>query len=265
MTALTIHRVTALPGTLVASSLYIVQGTDSDQAELYFTGNDSAEVRHVVTKPEVAAMIAAAGGGSGGAATSLATPRNINGVAFDGTADIVINAVDSTARVASSLLGVADGVATLDSSGLIPSSQLPSYVDDVLEFADLASMPASGESGKIYIALDTDKVYRWTGTVYIEISAAMATADTAGSLTTARTISASGDVVWSVSFDGSGNVTSAAVLADSGVTAGAYPKVTVNSKGLVTAGSALVAADIPSLDYTTVSSAASVNLPTSEW
>ena len=55
-------------------------------------------------------------------------------------------------------------------SGTVPSSQLPSYVDDVLEYANLAAFPATGETGKIYTALDTNKVYRWSGSTYIEIS-----------------------------------------------------------------------------------------------
>lgn len=60
-------------------------------------------------------------------------------------------------------------VATLV-DGVVPSNQLPSYVDDVLEFADLASFPGTGESGKIYIALDNNAQYRWSGTVYIAIT-----------------------------------------------------------------------------------------------
>ena len=63
--------------------------------------------------------------------------------------------------------------------GKMPSSQLPSYVDDVLEFANLASFPATGESGKIYIAIDTNITYRWTGTGYAEISASLALGETA--------------------------------------------------------------------------------------
>lgn len=63
--------------------------------------------------------------------------------------------------------------------GKVPSSQLPSYVDDVLEFANLASFPATGESGKIYIAIDTNITYRWTGTGYAEISASLALGETA--------------------------------------------------------------------------------------
>lgn len=54
-------------------------------------------------------------------------------------------------------------------TGTIDPARLPSYVDDVLEFANLASLPATGEAGKIYVALDTNKVYRWSGSTYIEI------------------------------------------------------------------------------------------------
>lgn len=63
--------------------------------------------------------------------------------------------------------GVANGYASLDSSGLVPSNQLPSYVDDVLEFANLATFPVTGETGKIYLALDSNFTYRWSGSAYI--------------------------------------------------------------------------------------------------
>lgn len=56
--------------------------------------------------------------------------------------------------------------------GVVPSSQLPSYVDDILEFADLASLPVIGESSKIYVTLDDNKLYRWSGSMYIELGAA---------------------------------------------------------------------------------------------
>jgi phage-related tail fiber protein len=56
--------------------------------------------------------------------------------------------------------------------GLIPSSNLPSYVDDILEFATITAFPTAGESGKIYIALATNLTYRWTGTNYIQIGSA---------------------------------------------------------------------------------------------
>lgn len=66
--------------------------------------------------------------------------------------------------------GVASGYAGLDGSGKVPAAQLPSYVDDVLEFANLAGFPGTGETGKIYVALDTSKTYRWSGSAYVEIS-----------------------------------------------------------------------------------------------
>jgi len=73
--------------------------------------------------------------------------------------------------------GVANGYAGLDSSGKIASSHLPSYVDDVLEYANLAAFPATGDSGKIYIAIDSAKVYRWSGSAYVEISASPGSTD----------------------------------------------------------------------------------------
>lgn len=76
--------------------------------------------------------------------------------------------------VQSSEKGQPDGVASLDSSGHIPSSQLPSYVDDVLEFPSTSDFPAFGEVGKIYVALDTNLTYRWSGSNYVEISASLA-------------------------------------------------------------------------------------------
>ena len=54
-------------------------------------------------------------------------------------------------------------------SGKVPSSELPSYVDDVLEYADVNSFPSTGEQGKIYVALDTGFTYRWSGSEYIQI------------------------------------------------------------------------------------------------
>ena len=75
-----------------------------------------------------------------------------------------------TDAVSTASRGVANGVATLDAAGLVPSTQLPSYVDDVLEYAALASFPATGEAGKIYVARDTNKTYRWSGSAYVYIT-----------------------------------------------------------------------------------------------
>ena len=80
--------------------------------------------------------------------------------------------------------------------GTVPSAQLPSYVDDVLEFAALANFPATGESGKIYLATGANKVYRWSGSAYVEIVGSPGSTDsvTEGSVnlyhTTARAAAA---------------------------------------------------------------------------
>jgi hypothetical protein len=62
-------------------------------------------------------------------------------------------------------------------SGKVPASQLPSYVDDVLEYANFAALPGTGESGKIYVTIDNNKTFRWSGSSYIEISASPGSSD----------------------------------------------------------------------------------------
>lgn len=62
--------------------------------------------------------------------------------------------------------------------GTVPANQLPSYIDDVLEYANLATFPATGVSGKIYVALDTNLTYRWGGSAYVEISQSLALGET---------------------------------------------------------------------------------------
>jgi len=74
--------------------------------------------------------------------------------------------------------GVANGIATLGSDGLVPSSQLPSYVDDVLEYDTFDDFPEEGESAKIYLDLETNLTYRWSGTTYVEISPSLALGET---------------------------------------------------------------------------------------
>lgn len=74
--------------------------------------------------------------------------------------------------------GQPGGLAELDSTGKVPAAQLPSYVDDVLEFSTKAQFPQIGETGKIYVAKDTNLTYRWTGTQYLEISQSLALGET---------------------------------------------------------------------------------------
>jgi len=80
--------------------------------------------------------------------------------------------------ISTSQKGANSGVAELDSGGKVPSSQLPSFVDDVVEVANFAALPVTGETGKIYVTLDTNLTYRWSGTAYVEISASLALGET---------------------------------------------------------------------------------------
>ena len=91
---------------------------------------------------------------------------------------IGLGEVTNDAQVKRSEMGVAGGVATLDQEGKVPSSQLPSFVDDVIEVATLDELPATGEAGKIYVTKDTNLTYRWSGSKYVEISASLALGET---------------------------------------------------------------------------------------
>jgi hypothetical protein len=134
-------------------------------------------------------------------------------------------------------LGAANGVATLDANSKVPAGQLPSYVDDILECANYAALPATGSTGVIYVTTDTNKIYRWTGFVYVEIVASPGTSDAvpegttnlyftsnrvlavvnnyaatgvinaANKLVTPRTINLTGSVAGSAVFDGTEDIT----------------------------------------------------------
>lgn len=84
---------------------------------------------------------------------------------------------DLAARQLLSEKGQANGYAGLDGSGKVPSAQLPSFVDDVLEYANFAAFPGTGETGKIYIAVDTGNQWRWSGSTYAAIVASPGSTD----------------------------------------------------------------------------------------
>lgn len=81
-------------------------------------------------------------------------------------------------KLDASLKGAANGVAELDANGKVLTSQLPSFVDDVIEAENFAVLPNEGETGKIYVTLDDNKTYRWSGSAYVEISASLALGET---------------------------------------------------------------------------------------
>ena len=110
------------------------------------------------------------------------TTRKVNGKAL--SSDITLSAGDVSA-IAASAKGAANGVASLDANGKVPSAQLPSYVDDVLEgyvaedlkkfYKDSAkSSEYTGETGKIYVDMTNNKTYRWSGSTYVVISETLA-------------------------------------------------------------------------------------------
>ena len=102
-----------------------------------------------------------------------------NGIANKALGDKNGNDITATYMLAN-LRGAANGVCPLGSDSKIPNAYLPSYVDDVLEYASYSNFPSTGEAGKIYVDKDTNKTYRWSGTQYTEISASIALGETTG-------------------------------------------------------------------------------------
>ena len=139
----------------------------------------------------------------------------------------------ATAAIPATQKGAANGVATLGSDSKVPASQLPSYVDDVLEYSNFISFPVTGETSKIYVDLATNKTYRWSGSAYIEISASPGTTDslTEGStnlyFTNARALSATSAAYQPVDDD----LTAIAAIAD---TSGLLKKTAANTWSLDT-------------------------------
>jgi len=129
-----------------------------------------------------------------------------------------IDGLDSTQFEQTSNKNQNNGYAGLDGTGKVAAAQLPSYVDDVAEYANFASFPATGEIGKIYIAQDTGDVYRWSGSAYVQINDAVTSADQATRLATARDIELTGPITGSASFDGTANASISTTLDLSGKT-----------------------------------------------
>lgn len=102
-----------------------------------------------------------------------------NGIANKALGDKNGNDITATYMLAN-LRGAANGVCPLGSDTKIPSAYLPGYVDDVLEYNSLSNFPSTGEAGKIYVAKDTNKTYRWSGTQYTEISSSISLGETTG-------------------------------------------------------------------------------------
>ena len=115
------------------------------------------------------------------AISDMATNSSVNTKLADYSTTEQMNSAISSAvsgKLDASMKGSNNGVAELGSDGKVPESQLPSYVDDVLEYANKDSFPTTGESGKIYIALDKNMTYRWSGSTYVEVGSSLALGET---------------------------------------------------------------------------------------
>lgn len=97
---------------------------------------------------------------------------------LESTVDTLETDLNSKIRAIVESRGEANGLAPLDENGLVPSAYLPSYVDDVLEFESKDDFPTIGETGKIYVDLDENLTYRWSGTTYVEISKSIGLGET---------------------------------------------------------------------------------------
>lgn len=99
--------------------------------------------------------------------------------AADDTEALAMSATDRvlTPGNLSAITNVNNGLVKLDGSGKVASAQLPAFVDDVVEAANFAALPGTGETGKIYVTLDDNKTFRWSGSAYVEISASPGSTD----------------------------------------------------------------------------------------
>lgn len=155
----------------------------TDATSLYLSKTDAAKTYLGISAKATTA-------GAADTATKLVTARTINGVAFDGSANITIHATDSTARIATSLIGAANGVAPLGSDGKIPTQYIPGDIGQAVEgyysggkfYKEAAhTTEITGAENTLYLDIGgTDKdVYRWTGTAYVLLNDAVSTADKA--------------------------------------------------------------------------------------
>ena len=163
---------------LSQSDIYLpyLSSTDATFAEVVATSasNTGANAANKIPKYNNSGYLISTTPGASDNSTKVATTAYVKSVVPTKVSDLT----NDSGYIASSSIGVANGVAELDANGLVPSNQLPSYVDDVLEYSALSNFPATGETGKIYVDTGTNLTYRWSGTQYIEISKSLALGET---------------------------------------------------------------------------------------
>lgn len=157
------------------SDLITSLGTDYKTIKTWIFGSTSGTLADLQTtaKGSIVAAIneARTTGGSGTPPDASTTVKGIAETATDAEALAMSSAVVTvTPSNLGAIVNVNNGLAKLDSGGKVAAAQLPSYVDDVIEAANLAAFPGTGSSGIMYVAADTNKTYRWSGSAYVEIS-----------------------------------------------------------------------------------------------
>lgn len=156
---------------------YLKATTDSKDAATLASANahsdagdatvTAAAAADATTKANAAQAAAAIDATTKANAAQAYAIQRANHTGTQAQATVVNLTTDLAAKEATANKGVAGGYAPLDGSAKVAAAYLPSYVDDVLEFANLAAFPVTGETGKIYVALDTEKQYRWSGSIYV--------------------------------------------------------------------------------------------------
>ena len=155
--------------------------------------------------------------GNAATATKLKAPFYINDtIEVDGTKNITLDCISSSEK------GVANGVATLDNTGRVPASQLPSFVRSVVMVDNYDALPNPGDTEVIYVTEDTNEIYRFTGVSYINVSPTSSASDSAVQLAVARLIRLIGDVTGEVKFDGSKDVAITTTLSNTNALPGTY-------------------------------------------
>ena len=193
---------------LAVTGTFTLNGGTIPAAQVNPDWNSISGLSQILNKPTLTAVA------TSGAYGDLSGKPTIPAVAAD------------VGAVATSAVGAANGVAALGSDGRVPSAQLPSYVDDVQEAANFTALPGTGDPAKIYVVQDSNKIYRWSGSSYIEISPSPGSTDsvTEGStnlyFTSARAVTAQTQPDWSAS-SGKGQILNKPALATV-ATSGAY-------------------------------------------
>jgi hypothetical protein len=164
------------------SDLITAIGTDYKQFRTWITGSAAGDLTGLTTTAKTSLLAAVNEVNAAAAANSTpdasTTVKGKMEQATDAEALAMSSAV--VALVPSNLaaiVNVANGLLKLDGTTKVPSAYLPSFVDDVLEGANLAAFPGTGATGVIYVALDTNKAYRWSGSAYVEISGSPGSTD----------------------------------------------------------------------------------------